>query len=593
MTGAAAIAAALEPDASLGVVVADERGRTVLVSPSVAAVDGLDERLAEVLAATLASGDPATRVELEHGVASLHRLEHGGRRYAAAVVALDPADEQLAAALRLARLGTFSYEPATDRRTWSEEVYRQAGLDPAQPPDAEAWLATLDPGDRAVLDATLERALGTGEPWEVVVRRVAADGPDRFILNKGLALGDAGGGIAVLQGFTQDVTERTRLEAKQRAVAQLSHGALAGLALPALMQFAAGVVAEALGVDFVGVLEVDPDDVEWVIVRAGHGRLASDRNRRMPLDSPRFFPAHVVRTGDPVLIADWESGTGFERPPRLTAGGVRCTAAVAIGRQPRPWGLLTAHSRRPRQVTPDDVAFLQAAANVLASALDRLHDEEEIAALAAARGRLVAQALDAEDRTRREISELLHDGPLQELLALDGEVARLEPRDDREALHRERARDGVARAVRQLREAMADLHPVALDVGGLGPAIDAVTRQQADAGGFRVTVDVAADAAGGRDALLVAVARELLVNVARHAGAQHVRVSVSVAADGIVLEVADDGSGIAPGRLSEALRDGHIGLASARERLEAIGGSLELDGGPGAGTTAVALLPLP
>jgi signal transduction histidine kinase/PAS domain-containing protein len=593
MTGAAAITGALEPDASLGVVVSDEHGQTVLVSPSVAAVDGLHERLASALAATLASGDPVPRLELEHGVASLHRLEHRGRRYAAAVVALDRADERLAAALRLARLGTFSYEPRTERRTWSEEVYRQAGLDPAEPPDPDAWLAAIDPADRGVLEATLDRALRTGEPWEVVVRRVAADGPDRFILNKGLALGHAGGGVAVLQGFTQDVTERTRLEAKQRAVARLSHGALAGLALPALMQFAADVVAEALGIDFVGVLEVDPDDVEWVIVRAGHGQLASDRNRRMPLDSPRYFPAHVVRTGEPVLIADWESGTTFERPARLTAGGVRCTAAVAIGRPPRPWGILSAHSRRPRHVTADDVAFLQAAANVLASALDRLHDEEEIAALAAARGRLVAQALDAEDRTRREISELLHDGPLQELLALDDEVARLEPRDDREALHRERARDGVARAVRQLREAMVDLHPVALDVGGLAPAIAAVTRQQAGVGGFQVTVDVAPDAAGERDELVVAVARELLVNAARHAGAQHVRVSVSRAADGIVLEVADDGSGIAPGRLSEALRDGHIGLASAQERLEAIGGSLELDGGPGAGTTAVALLPLP
>src|ERR671935_46542 len=61
--------------------------------------------------------------------------------------------------------------------------------------------------------------------------------------------------------------------------------------------------------------------------------------------------------------------------------------------------------------------------------------------------------------------------------------------------------------------------------------------------------------------------------------------------DEVLLEVLDDGRGIEPGRREAALRDGHIGLASAVYRVEAAGGSLALTGGPGAGTRAVARLP--
>jgi two-component system NarL family sensor kinase len=313
----------------------------------------------------------------------------------------------------------------------------------------------------------------------------------------------------------------------------------------------------------------------------------------MPLDSPRYHVGHVVRTGEPVVVRDWEAETRYDRPTRLMSGGVRSTVTVAIGRPPRPWGMLSAHSRRPGQVGADAVVFMQAAANLLASALDRLRDEEEIAALAAARGRLVAQALDAEDRTRREISEALRGGPLQELEALAEDIAALAAGDDREALHRERACAGVARAVRQLRESMVELHPVELHAGGLEAAVAAVADQQAGIGGFAVAVDVAPGAAGRRDELVVALARELLVNAARHARATRVRVSISATPGALTLEVADDGAGIPDGRLDEAVREGHIGLASAAERLEAIGGRLELQGGPGAGTTAVAVLPLP
>lgn len=70
------------------------------------------------------------------------------------------------------------------------------------------------------------------------------------------------------------------------------------------------------------------------------------------------------------------------------------------------------------------------------------------------------------------------------------------------------------------------------------------------------------------------------------------RVSLRRTADELLLEVADDGAGIPEGRLRSALREGHIGLASSIQRVEAVGGSLTLSPAPGGGTSAAVRLPI-
>ena len=60
----------------------------------------------------------------------------------------------------------------------------------------------------------------------------------------------------------------------------------------------------------------------------------------------------------------------------------------------------------------------------------------------------------------------------------------------------------------------------------------------------------------------------------------------------MLLSVADDGAGIAPGRLEAALAAGAIGIASCRERVEALGGSLQVTAAPGGGTRALARIPV-
>jgi two-component system NarL family sensor kinase len=211
----------------------------------------------------------------------------------------------------------------------------------------------------------------------------------------------------------------------------------------------------------------------------------------------------------------------------------------------------------------------------------------EVAALAASRGRLVAQTLDAEDHYRRELAEALHDEAIQNLLAARQELSpgRLEEAD------LTRVRLGLDRTVAQLRGAVFDLHPYLLEHAGLGPALAAVAEDSARRGGFVPDVHVDPGLPKRQQQLLFSVGRELIRNVARHAAAEHLRLSVTLEPDAVVLVAEDDGRGFDHSRLPSAPLKGHIGLASMAERVEAVGGTFAVNGAPGAGTRVEVRIP--
>lgn len=213
----------------------------------------------------------------------------------------------------------------------------------------------------------------------------------------------------------------------------------------------------------------------------------------------------------------------------------------------------------------------------------------QLADLAASRGRHVASALDAEDRERRRLADALHDSALQTTLAARQDLADAEG-GDRQALGR--AADALDEVIAQLREQVFDLHPQILEYAGLQAALEALAERQGRRGGFSTVVTVAPDAAGIDDQLLMALARELLVNIGKHADARRASVSVRRVDDMLELFVVDDGCGFDTERRQAALREGHIGLASAAERVLALGGDFEITSAVGSGTVIRVLIPV-
>jgi len=232
-------------------------------------------------------------------------------------------------------------------------------------------------------------------------------------------------------------------------------------------------------------------------------------------------------------------------------------------------------------VSDESPEALRARIAELEAEVERLRSELE------ARKQFVAQVMDAEDRARRRIAQLIHDDALQSLLAANQDLIEAAP--GRAGVTR--AHEVVSATIAHLREAMLALHPVTLERGGLEQALGAVARQAGRQGGFEVEIDIDPGALGRNDELVLALARELLSNAARHSGAEHVALRLAPRGDGLELVVSDDGRGMPPERPREALATGHIGLASVAQRVEAAGGELDIDSEPGRGTTVRVELP--
>lgn len=197
-----------------------------------------------------------------------------------------------------------------------------------------------------------------------------------------------------------------------------------------------------------------------------------------------------------------------------------------------------------------------------------------IAELTASRSLLLADVMSAEERERRRIAEVLHDGALQTVLAAK--------QDLREAIRRDGAGDEVIRASelladvsRDLRQVTRELHPSVLDEAGLASALHTLAETFTERTGVPVRCTVDYPRSHPDDPTLYAVARELLGNVAKHAGARFVDLDLNDAGSRVTLEVRDDGVGFDPAVLEARLADGHIGLASHRARIETLRGTVE------------------
>ncbi len=128
-------------------------------------------------------------------------------------LALADRERQLLEAQRIARLGTWRWDRTTDVTTWSEEVYRAFGLDPHEPAPGFSRIRDLhSPDSRARIEASVQRALTTGEPYEHDIELHLPDGSIRWIIARGEVESYRDGQPAVLRGTIQNITERKLAE---------------------------------------------------------------------------------------------------------------------------------------------------------------------------------------------------------------------------------------------------------------------------------------------------------------------------------------------------------------------------------------------
>jgi two-component system, NarL family, sensor kinase len=232
------------------------------------------------------------------------------------------------------------------------------------------------------------------------------------------------------------------------------------------------------------------------------------------------------------------------------------------------------------------LAWTGAAATMLAIALQRRTARVE--ELADSRQRLVSQAIESVERERTRLAGALHDSPVQNLIAARHDLRRAQRSGDRDSFVR--VHEAIDVTIAELREEIFNLHPHVLDHVGLSAALEQVARRHAD-GDLRVTVEIDSDDRLDHAHVLFALGRELLGNAAKHAQASEVRLSVTRESECVTLQVADDGCGISPGRMRQALLEGHIGLAAVSERVAALRGTFSITTALAMGTSVRVTLP--
>ena len=215
-----------------------------------------------------------------------------------------------------------------------------------------------------------------------------------------------------------------------------------------------------------------------------------------------------------------------------------------------------------------------------------------IGRLVSDRGELITELTTLEDREHRTLSEDLHDGALQYVLAARQDLHEARATADPTAF--DRVDHALLETTQLLRSLMTQLHPAVLDQAGFLPALRDLAHTSAERGHFACAIDTEQwdeSLRTSADGLLLAAARELLANVVKHADAHNVRIEL-VRARGIArLRVTDDGRGIHSGDIERRLAEGHIGLTSRRVRLEAAGGTLRIGAGSPSGTVAEVEVP--
>jgi PAS domain S-box-containing protein len=119
---------------------------------------------------------------------------------------------------RIARVGSWEWDLASNRITWSAELFRIFGLDATTFDSTyEAYVSRLHPGDRDRVAANVRRAVEMGEPFIHTHRVVLQDGSEHVILGRGEVVFDDGGKPVRLVGTAQDITERVALEREATA----------------------------------------------------------------------------------------------------------------------------------------------------------------------------------------------------------------------------------------------------------------------------------------------------------------------------------------------------------------------------------------
>jgi two-component system nitrate/nitrite sensor histidine kinase NarX len=372
----------------------------------------------------------------------------------------------------------------------------------------------------------------------------------------------------------QQVTERSRALAAVNSVAEVVNRSVD---LQEVLNDALAEVLEVMNFSAGGVYLLDQTSQELHLTAhqgVDEARLASI----MAIKVGEGFSGQAVATGRPVVIDDLPAGLVLER---FGEGGpdLHTVASFPLVASGETLGAMFVASRQRRPLSQQDIELLNAIGLQVGVAIENTHlisRQKEAAAV----------------EERQRLARDLHDAVTQTLFSaslIADVLPRIWDRNPEEARRRlEELRQLSRGALAEMRTLLMELRPVALQDAPLGELM----RQLAEAftGRVRVPVDLvveggACDLPGDVKVALYRIAQEALNNVAKHAAASQVWLSLRCTVGRVILEVRDNGAGFEPGQANP----NNLGLRIMRERAQSIAATLTVDSEMGEGTEVIVI----
>ena len=421
--------------------------------------------------------------------------------------------------------------------------------------------------------------------------------PDDIALCQALANQAA---VAIENSRLYQEAEEARLHAESMQV--ISRVLASELDFQRLMRKVANFAYRLVHAQFVYVATPEGEGFRLIAV-AGSDKTGKTAKLRLD-DTPSILlgPETLNRVlRGPVVVPDIQRDpTSAVLREEAVAQGWRAMVAVPLLSYNQVLGVLVAFAPQRNYFNPNAIAILMSLTSQAAVAIQNARLLAEREAQREALHQISLRLVNAQEEERRRISRELHDELGQALTALKINLevgSRALPSEAPPAL-RQSLREASFLAVRTLERARSmslDLHPAVLDDLGLVSALQwEIDRYEQRTGQIVHFEAVPADVQlqPELEITVYRIVSEALTNVARHAGAGQISVSLRVRDQHVVTRIEDDGVGFdAAGWFSSPRGRHSLGLTGMRERAELLGGQFEITSQPGRGTKIWVKLP--
>jgi signal transduction histidine kinase len=516
--------------------------------------------------------------------------------------AIRKSERVLREAEELGHTGSWEQDLITGETFNSEANYRLFfGDDRSKGASFEDFVQAMHPEDRQYVLQRRAQLIAEGRLDDTEFRVVWPDGSIHVIHRRATVDQDESGKAIRLFGTNVDITERKRAEEENRHQAARSE-TLARIAARLNKHLDLEAVVHAVCQEVVDTFQVSQatmslyDPKQDLLDYAGGVNIRPEHAGKFePISRVQFD--ELVRTMVPILVVpDIQALPNVPNAEFSTQLNVRTVVTADLRRDQELIGVLVLGvNGHVREFDQDELSLLKAISDVAAQAIANAQLLRTANDQRQQLRDLSAKLMEVQESERRALTAELHDRVGQNLTGLSINLQNLKASLSQEAAQALSPKFDDAQALvedtsRQIRNIMAQLHLPELEDYGLAAALETYAERAASRGNLKLIADLP-DLGHPRlpsnvRATVFRAAQEAISNVLKHANATQLEVSLEGRDGTVRLKIEDNGQGFEPSWLSQKVGQ-TWGLQIMRERIESIGGKVQIESQPGQGTRVI------